>query len=78
MIVLWSRRYVRHLEAEIEWFKLQVEHERQRAELAVDELLRVRVGAGPVTQTTPGEAKAAQTIVDKMLSDTEFAEAGNA
>jgi hypothetical protein len=68
--------FIKHLEAEVAWYREQMIHERQRAELALDELLRVRVGVGPVTLPTPAEAAARETAVDRLLKDTEFTTAG--
>jgi hypothetical protein len=72
----WSTKYVRHLEAEIEYLRAQMEHERQRAEIAIDTLLSVRVQVQGVTQPTPREAQQAETLVDKLLKDAEFAQVG--
>lgn len=68
--------FIRHLEAELVWHRDQLIHERQRAELALDELLRLRVGAGPVTMPTPQEAKAQESEMDKLLRSSEFTAAG--
>ena len=78
MFRFWSTKYVRHLEAEIEYLRGQVEHERQRAEIAIDTLLQVRVQAGPVTQPTPREAAKANSLVDEILANPEFARVGDA
>lgn len=68
--------FIKHLEAEVEWYRAQMEHERQRAEMALDELLRVRVQAGPITRPTPSEVAAQESTIEKMFKNTEFAEAG--
>lgn len=78
MFRFWSTRFVRHLEAEVEYLRGQAEHERQRAERAIDELLRVRVNVMGVTAPTPREAEQAEAMVDKLLKDSEFAQTGNA
>lgn len=67
--------YLRHLEAEIVWLKLQMIHERQRAEFALDKLQMLHVGGGPVTVPTPDERRAEATITD-LLSNPEFVNAG--
>lgn len=61
---------------ELDYFKALFEHERQRCEMLTDELLRVRIQAGPVTQPTPREAREQESMVEKMLRDTEFSSAG--
>lgn len=76
MIRFWARMFTAHLLDEIAYLRSQVEHERQRAEMAVDELLRVRAQAGPVTQPTPREAQQRESIVERLLRDTEFAAVG--
>jgi hypothetical protein len=70
--------FTAHLVAEIEYLRAQVEPERQRAEYAIDELLRVRVAVGPVTQVTPREAEQRETLVEKLLKDSEFTSVGDA
>jgi hypothetical protein len=78
VIRFWARMFTAHLVAEIEYLRAQVEHERQRAEYAIDELLRVRVAVGPVTQVTPREAEQRETLVEKLLKDSEFTSVGDA
>ena len=68
--------FTAHLLDEIDWLKACVIHERQRAEMAIDELLRIRIVAGPVTQPTPQEAAQRETFVDKLLRDSEFTSVG--
>lgn len=78
MFRFWARKYVRHLEQEIEYLRGQAEHERQRAERALDELLRVRTNIGPITVPTPREVEQAETVIEKMVRDSEFSLTGNA
>jgi hypothetical protein len=74
----WARMFTSHLLEEIGYLRAQVEHERQRAELAIDELLRVRVQVSPVTQPTVGEMKAREEVdpVARLLRNTEFMSTG--
>jgi hypothetical protein len=72
----WARVFTTHLLEEIEYLRAQCQHERQRAELAIDELLRIRVGATPVTQPTPREVEQRESLVDKLLKDSEFTSIG--
>ena len=65
-----------HLIDEIEYLRGQVERERQRAERAIDELLRIRIQAGPVTMPTPRENERQESLVEKLLRDTEFSSIG--
>jgi hypothetical protein len=76
MFKFWAQAFNRHLLEEIEYLRDQVAHERQRAEMAIDELLRVRVQAGPVTQPTPREAEQRESLVEKLLQDSEFTSVG--
>jgi len=78
MIRFWARLFCTHLLEEIEYLREQVAHERQRAELAIDELLRIRVGATPVTQPTAREVEQRESIVEKLLRDSEFTSVGEA
>jgi hypothetical protein len=73
----WARLYATHLEDEIAYLKKQVEHERQRAEIAIDELLRIRIAAGPVTlPVSPAAPDRAADLVNQILSNEEFHDAG--
>ena len=78
MLTIWCNHssFIRHLLDEIAHLREDVSHERQRAEIALDELLRVRVGAGPVTVPTPAEAAARESQVERLLKSTEFMTAG--
>jgi len=71
----WAVAYVKHLEQEIEYLRGQMEHERQRAERAIDELLNVR-HVGAVTTPTPREVQQQETAIQKLLQDSEFSETG--
>ena len=72
-----STEFLRHLEAEIQWLKIELKHERQRAEVAVDQLLRLKAGAHPVTpvETSPAR-EALQREVDELLNNPEFTQIG--
>ena len=79
MFRFWASRHVAFLEKELEYFKAQYEHERQRAEYAIQELISVRLpGVGVVTQPTPREAAKANSLVDEILANPEFARVGDA
>lgn len=71
-----STAYLQHLEAEIQWLKMELKHERQRAEVAVDQLLRVKVGAHPVTPVEPPHDEALRREVDELLNNPEFTQIG--
>ncbi len=64
---------IHYLDREVEWLRLQLTHERQRAEIAIDELLRLRVAAGPVTLPL---ASSGDSHVEQLLKDAEFVGAG--
>lgn len=78
VIRFWARLFTTHLLEEIDYLREQVSHERQRAELAIDELLRIRVGATPVTQPTAREVEQRESLVEKLLRDSEFTSVGEA
>lgn len=46
-MIFAAREYVRHLEAEIAYWRLQFEHERERAEQASNLLLNSALHASP-------------------------------
>lgn len=69
--------YLAHLEAEIAWLKLQMLHERQRAEVAIDRLL-VRHDTGPVTLAASEDRATAQTReLEELLRQGDFVHAGD-
>jgi hypothetical protein len=72
----WSRLYVAHLEEEILHLREQVVHERTRAERAIDELLSVRVSAGPVSRAASPSPASHEDVVSRLLADSEFVGAG--
>lgn len=59
--------YISHLEAEIEWYRTQLIHERRRAEQAVDMLLHMK-GAPPVSP--PPERDPTAEVVKEFLDAT--------
>ena len=68
--------YIGHLEAEIEWYRVQLIHERNRAERAVDQLLNMR-GAPPVTP--PPEPDQTATMLQeamRVMQGEEFQKVG--
>ena len=65
--------FIRHLEHEVAWYRTQLIHERQRAEAAIDELLRVRVQVNPVSQPI---TQPMLSDMEKMWQNPEFTEAG--
>lgn len=76
MLTFWSRLFAKHLQEEILYLRQQVEHERERAERAVDELLRVRIQGSPISAPRPLEP--AENIVERLLNDSEWSRAGEA
>lgn len=73
---LYADSYITHLKNEVEWYRAQLVHERTRAEMATDELLRLRVAAGPVSP--PALPSATERQVEALLRDPEFVSAGSA
>lgn len=67
--------HIAHLEAEVAFWRQQFQHERQRAEVAVDRLLSTR-GIGPVT--LPPRPTTPASDMDELLRDPEFTTAGGA
>ena len=84
----WSRAYVLHLEDEITWLRDRLDMERNRAEIAIDNLVNVRLaesGRAPVTPMVqprdPAVEDAPRTpeeAVRRLLADPEFQTAGDA
>ncbi len=79
----WSNRaFIRHLENEITYFRVQYERERTRAEHAVEELLRLRVPSiAPLTRpsalpTAPVVRDEAADALATLMGDPEFTQAG--
>ena len=74
-LTLWCAHssLIAWLEREVEYFKLQYESERRRAEMAVDELLRLRVGTNPIS-AAPEER--IPEHVERLLKDPEFTRVG--
>lgn len=71
LLRFWPQIFCKHLLEEIEWLKEQVLHERQRAELAIDELLRFR-SVSPVSVPQVKES----SLIEKMINSSEFASVG--
>ena len=72
--MFFSSPVVEFLERELTYFKAQFQHERERAERAIDELLRVRVQVGPVAPPPP-EPELAKEIKE-LLDNPEFSRVG--
>ena len=66
---------VTHLKSENEWLRMQMIHERQRAERAIDTLLQLTLPVAPVTVPTPQEQHAYDTMVSGP-GDQEFDKIG--
>lgn len=69
------REFITHLEAEIVWLRLQMMRERQRAELAINELLRLGPGAQPVSVPLIRDEPVDDPI-SALLKNSEFTEVG--
>ena len=64
--------FVTHLEAEIEWYRLQLVHERNRADRAVDTLLAMQ-GVAAVTPPPPrNERVEMEQEIARVLGSQEF------
>ena len=84
----WSRAYVLHLEDEITWLRARLDMERNRAEVAIDNLVSVRLvesGRAPVAPVAqprdPGVDEGPRTpeeAVRRLMMDPEFQTAGDA
>ena len=77
-LVLFCRHssHLRHLEAEIEFWRMEFAHERQRAERAIDTLLSLP-GRPPVHAiTVPTPEERARWDPERMVKDPEFTLAG--
>ena len=78
MLTLFCRHssHLKHLEAEVAFWRLQFSHERQRAERAVDTLLALKLGVPPITVPTREELRDTESEVERALRDPEFTQAG--
>lgn len=77
-LTLWCHHshFIAHLEAEIEYLKGELTQERQSYRAAVDALLQLKVGVGPVS---PSVAPAGlPPEIRELLTDPEFQRAGMA
>lgn len=75
----WSSAYVRHLEQEIEWLRLEMRKEKQRADDAVSTMLAVKTqgaAALPVRPLIASQEKDVQTEMETLLRDSEFSSVG--
>lgn len=68
---------IAHLEAEIDWLRAQLVHERQRAERGVDRLLATR-GIGPITVPEARPTVETEDAIREMLSNGDFQRIGEA
>lgn len=70
------REYITHLEADNAWLRERLDLERRRAEMAIDQLLNIKLGVvTPLTQPiplSPAEREAEQEI-QRLTRDPEFA-----
>lgn len=79
MMRFWSTAYVTHLEAEIEWLRIERQKETQRANVAVAELVRLRTEGQANVHPTPliadREVDVQKELTD-LMGNSEFAQAG--
>jgi len=68
---------IKHLEDEIQYLRMQMTHERQRAEVAIDRLLNLKLGVPGVTHATREELREFESEIEKTVRDPEFTQAGN-
>jgi len=78
-LVIFCRHssHIQQLESEIAWLRMQMTHERQRAEIAIDHLLALKVGVTPVTRPTREELHETESEMERVLRDPEFTQAGS-
>lgn len=78
MLTLFCRHssLVKHLEEEIMYLRMQMSHERARAERATDTLLALKLGVPPITVPTREERMEDEEHLERDLRDPEFAQAG--
>lgn len=77
-LVLFCRHsaHIKHLEEEIYFLKMQMTHERARAERAIDTLLALKLGVPPITVPTREERMEEDDHLERDIRDPEFAQAG--
>jgi len=79
LIRFWSTAYVRHLEAEVTWLRLEMRRHEQRAADAVDQLVRVQTAhqaALPPRPLIADRERDVATELTDLLKDSEFAQVG--
>ena len=76
-----SAAYVEHLRAEVAFWRLQFAHERQRAEVSIDQRLHEQ-HKGPVTlplrEEGPPTGPVQHDLLDELMKNAEFAAMGSA
>lgn len=79
MLTLFCRHssHIKHLEAEVAFWRMQFTHERQRAEVAIDRLLNLKLNIPGVTMPTREELRETESEMERTLRDPEFTQAGN-
>ena len=68
--------FVAHLKSEVAFWRLQFAHERQRAEVAIDQCRATHQGIGPVSLPLRDETAPPQTGMAGIFSDPELASMG--
>ena len=79
MFRFWSTAFVRHLEEEIAWLRVEKQKETQRANIAVAELVRLQTGGQANIHPTPLMAEREQDLTKELgdlRNDPEWATAG--
>ena len=79
IFAFWSRAYVRHLEEEIAWLRLESQKAQQRYEVATDQLVILRTGGQASVAPRPlmaDKEEGIQKELASLMADTEFAQAG--
>lgn len=75
----WSSQYVRHLEAEIQWLRVEMKRHEQRAEDAVSAMLALKTQGAVALPPRPliaDRERDVQQEIGDLLRDSEFSQVG--
>ena len=80
MFRFWSRAYVRHLEAEVEWLRTEAQKARQDAQIARAELVRIATAGQANVAPRPLMADREQDVtqeLEALRQSPEWAQVGS-
>jgi hypothetical protein len=75
----WSAQYVRHLEEEIAWLRIEMKRQEQRAEDAISQMLQIKTAGAAALPPRPliaDKERDVQQELAELMKDSEFSQAG--